>query len=187
MKTKNLHLYLLVVAAGLLFILGNCTKDDNLNKDLNSFQTAFKSGNTPSAQGQGAFYQSPGDLRIFSFHAMTKPNGNVEGSGIHIHPQPGAEGKIQFDIDCMLVKDGNNATMSGTVTSSNVELFPVGTEVVFRVIDNGEGSSNPDQMTLLTMCENNIQPPYWPYYDCNTLPDYWGLWNIEYGNIQVNP
>jgi hypothetical protein len=183
MKTKNLHLYFLMVAAGFIFILSACTKDDNLAKDLNSLQTDLKSGNGPSANGQGAFYYN-GKWRHFTFHAITMPNGSVQGSGVRTIAGHQSENQIKFNIDCLYIKDGNNATMSGVITSSTVENWPAGTPVIFRVIDNGEGSSNPDQITLLTQCHN---APDWWFDDCSDLPDYWGLYDIESGNFKVNP
>ena len=183
MKTRNLTMGIMTLAAGFIFILSACTKYDNLTKDLNSSQVILKSGNGPSANGHGAFYYGE-ELRHFTFHAITMPDGSVQGSGVRTIAGHQSENQIKFNIDCLFIVNGNNATMSGVVTSSTVENWPVGTPVIFRVIDNGEGSSNPDQITLLTQCHNE---PYWWFDDCTDLPDYWGLYDIESGNLKVNP
>ena len=183
MKTRNLTMGIMTLAAGFIFILSACTKYDNLTKDLNSSQAVLKSGNGPSANGHGAFYYGE-ELRHFTFHAITMPNGSVQGSGVRTIAGHQSENQIKFNIDCLYIKDGNNATMSGVITSSTVENWPAGTPVIFRVIDNGEGSSNPDQITLLTQCHN---APDWWFDDCSDLPDYWGLYDIESGNFKVNP
>jgi hypothetical protein len=89
--------------------------------------------------------------------------------------------QVKFDIDCLSV-NGNEAVMSGIVTASTAPLCPVGTPVVFRAIDNGEGGSDPDQMTGLYMPID----PGWGPWDCNNFPVQ-VLFDLEHGNIQVNP
>jgi len=174
MKTKKLSFYLLALAAGFVLILGSCNKENNLTEDVNSSQGSLKSGKGPSANGQGSIFYND-NTRHFAFHANTKPNGSTEGSGVLTYN--GAEIQIKFNIDCLSVA-ANIATMSGNVTSSTLDTWPVGTPVAFRVADNGEGSgSNPDQITLLQQS---------PGYDCLTWP---GLPfnDVESGNIQVKP
>ena len=180
MKTKILQLGFLVVAAGFVFILSTCTKDDNLNKDLNSSQAVLKSGNGPSANGQGS-YQHDGFNSHLTINVHTMPNGDVQGSGVLIRSGNGSTKHLKFDIDCLSV-DGNVATMSGTTTASTFELCPVGTPIVFRVVDNGQGGSDPDQFTGIYLPIDEG----WGPWDCNNFPEQY-LFNIESGNIKVNP
>lgn len=102
--------------------------------------------NLSKASGAGKVRQD----RSFSFNAQERKDGTVTGSGVLQIPIQGEPGNvdIHFDIDC-LNSDGTNAIMTGTVTKSTV--WPVGWEVWFKVVDNGEGAnaSGPDQMTLL--------------------------------------
>ena len=168
-----------MVAAGLLFILSNCTKDDDFNKDLNSSRAVLKSSNGPSASGQGS-YQHDGFNSHLAINAHTTPNGNVHGSGVLIRSGNESNKHLKFDIDCLLV-DGNVATMSGTTTSSTFELCPVGTPIVFRVVDNGQGGSDPDQFTGIYLPID----PGWDDWDCNNFPEQY-MFDIEQGNIHVN-
>ena len=168
-------MYLLVLATGMVFYLSSCTKDTNFSEESNPQKSELKTGNNPSASGQGQFLVND-VLRHFSFHAITKQNGTVEGNGV-LNYNGADNTQIKFDIDCLNV-NGNMATMSGAVTSSNLEIWPAGTPVAFSVVDNGEGSgSDPDQMTLLQQS---------PAFDCYTWPGL-PLNPITGGNIQVNP
>ena len=179
MKTRNLHLFFLALVAGFIFILSACTKDDNLSRDLNSSKHVLKSGNGPLAVGQGIYYNQ-GLQRHFRFHAITLPNGSVQGSGEITSAQPQGH-TVKFDIDCLTVS-GNTAVMSGVATESTFSLCPAGTPVVFRVVDNGEGGSDPDQMTGLYLPID----PGWNDWDCNNFPVQ-DMFDIEHGNIQVMP
>ena len=172
MKTKKISVLTLALAAGLFFILGSCNKD-TLKNELNSNESILKASG-PSANGSGSFVYN-GTTRHFTFHANTMPNGSIQGSGV-VNYNGSGNFQVKFSIDCMVI-NGNSATMSGAVTSSNDEIWPVGTPVSFSVVDNGEGSgSDPDQITL-------VQQSY--DYDCTTWP---GLWlNEVSGNIQVKP
>lgn len=177
MKTKNLHLFLLMVVAGMFFILSACTKDDNLKNNLNSTRAILKSGSGPLAIGEGIYYNQ-GLERHLRFHAITHPNGSVQGSGEITSAQPQGH-KLKFDIECLTV-NGNAAVMSGIITESTFALAPVGMPIVFRVIDNGEGGSDPDQMS------GGYLPidPGWDDWDCNNFPEQ-DMFDIEQGNIQV--
>src|SRR3989442_870582 len=103
-------------------------------------------GSGPSASGHGNLTVG-GELRTFSFTAVTKSNGSVTGeaqlksraSGVIIH----------VEINCLKVV-GNQAYISGVVRHANNPLF-VGHTSIFRVIDNGEGANRPpDELSLLT-------------------------------------
>ena len=172
---KNFKAYSLVVALGFIIIFSSCSKNDNITEDVNSSGAILKSGNRPSANGQGTFFFNDNE-RHFSFHVNTMPNGSVTGSGV-LNYNGSGNVQIKFDINCLTVI-GSTATMSGTVTSSNLVSWTVGAPCVFRVVDNGEGSSNPDEITLL------YQTSVW---DCTTLPEEILLFQIEGGNIQVKP
>jgi len=180
MKTKKINLCFLVLATGFIFILCTCTKNDKLTRDLDSSQAVLKSGNGPSANGQGS-YQHDGFNSHIAINAHTMPNGNVQGIGVLTRSGNGSTKHLQFDIDCLLV-EGNVATMSGTTTSSTFELCPVGTPIVFRVVDNGQGGSDPDQFTGIYLPIDEG----WDDWDCNNFPEQY-LFNMEQGNIHVNP
>jgi len=180
MKSKNLHLIFLLVVTGFLLFCNGCTKDADLTKDLSSSQTVLKSGNGPVAVGQGIYHNLQGSTTHFRFNAMIKPDGSVEGNGELKYLQPQGS-MVKFNIDCLAVS-GNAAVMSGVATESTFSLCPAGTPVVFRAVDNGEGGSDPDQMTGLYL----YLDPGWGPWDCNNFPEQ-ELISIEQGNIQVKP
>lgn len=137
--------------------------------------TAFKTtSNRPSANGQGTLTIEGDQTRHFSFHAITKPDASVQGSGVLTYT--GGVLKITFDITCLTVV-GNEARMSGIVTRHDENPEFVGTYCRFRVVDNGEGSNGGgDQISRLQIGFPNALP-------CNNVP--LALFAIEGGNIQV--
>lgn len=58
--------------------------------------------------------------------------------------------RIKLDI-LYLAVDGNEAWLGGVITQSNVGFIPVGTGMVFKVVDNGQGSkaTGPDRLSFL--------------------------------------
>ena len=173
----------------------DCAKQSNNpvqvpTSDQNEIISLVKSGNVgPSATGQGSLIYSDGDRRIFTFHALTHPNGSVEGQGVYRRVSSNPERRMQFDfyIDCLNVQ-GNMAIMSGMITRV-VRLTPnpndpieVGQYIQFKVIDNGEGAkADPDQMSYFAHGPLDAVPPC-DQYDLN-----WGLFTLDAGNIQVRP
>ena len=136
---------------------------------------SVRSGNGPSANGQGFFTGSGGGLRTFSFNAVTKNDGSVTGQA-NLHNRD--EGNIyKVQINCLQVI-GNRASVSGVIKSSTVPGLE-GQNAVFVVIDNGEGFGNfPDQISRLLITDEEV--------DCRTeIP--FRMFNIEGGNVQVKP
>ncbi len=87
--------------------------------------------------------------------------------------------RLHGNIDCLNIMSGNIATMSGVVTQSNFAGIPVGTDAIFQVKDNSEGSgSAPDEWSdlflFLGLSCGEID------FDASDIP-------IEAGNIQVKP
>ncbi len=132
----------------------------------------------PSASGHGNLTVG-GELRTFSFTAVTQPNGRVTGEAQLKSRASGA--LIHAEINCLTVV-GNKAYIGGVVRHSNNPLL-VGKPAVFRVIDNGEGANAPpDELSLFVTF---VTPPS---EDCNG-PTVQSLATrpIEAGNIQVKP
>lgn len=138
--------------------------------------SVFAAGNSPSANGHGNLTVG-GELRTFSFHAMTRKDGTVTGSAT-LHNR-NSDVFIHMDINCLRVV-GNTAFMSGPITNSSNPAFE-GRTGLFQARDNGEGSNAaPDQLSLLAVLVGNTT------IDCNT--NFAPLLNpIEGGNIQVKP
>ena len=132
-----------------------------------------------SATGSGQFHVS-GDLRTFTFNAVTDSSGNTTGQTQGFNRNAGV--KWHGAINCLNVV-GNVATMSGVVTDITPGLgspFVVGSNIVFQVIDNGEGSNAPPDLISLTFFLG-IGPPQ----PCTGLGIFATI-PIEHGNVQVH-
>jgi len=110
------------------------------------------------ANGSGHFTPPNQDQRTFSFAAVQRADGSFTGQG-QLSRSDGAV-LIHFTIDCLDIV-GNVATMSGTITQTNVPDPWPGCPVWVRVEDNGPGgSSTPDRITLLyCFVEHPSDPP----------------------------
>jgi hypothetical protein len=141
--------------------------------------SAVAAGNTPSASGHGNIRINDGELRTFSFHAMTRKDGTVTGNTtLHNRDQ---DVFVKLDIDCLRVV-GNTAYVSGVITQHSNPDF-LGFKGRFRVVDNGEGANNPPD--LMSLVANS--PPT-STSDCNSPSNAFPALNdIEGGNVQVKP
>jgi hypothetical protein len=132
-----------------------------------------------SATGSGQFHVS-GDLRTFTFNATADSSGNTTGQTQGFNRNAGI--KWHGTINCLNVV-GNVATMSGVVTDITPGLgspFVVGSNIVFQVIDNGEGSNAPPDLISLTFFFGPGPPqPCTGLGIFATIP-------IEHGNVQVH-
>jgi len=141
------------------------------------YTSAVASGNNPSANGHGNLTIS-GELRTFSFHALTRRDGTVKGS-VTLHNRA-LDIFDRYDIDCLNVV-GNTATLSGIITKST-DTDLIGSRAIFRVVDNGEGSTNArDQISLVAVL------PAGSTIDCDTAGLVLPTLPIEGGNVQVTP
>lgn len=161
-------------------VLWSCS-DEPTSVVQNSENVLMKSG--PSANGQGTLIMPWGETQTFSFHARDF-DGVVEGSlQFNIHGSYHAHGQI----DCMVI-EGNQATLSGTITHSPEEwddwqiYFPDGYFFWFRIVDNGEGANDPpDEFS-------DIYVPI-DYFPCDIPlpPEFVPMMPILNGNFQVKP
>jgi hypothetical protein len=132
----------------------------------------------PSASGHGNL-TVVGELRTFSFNAITQHDGSVSGEAQLNNRSSGQ--KIHMAINCLSVV-GNTAVASGVVTISD----PTGLEGftgVFAVQDNGEGKNSPgDRISLVFLFSppTTVDCTTFTFADFPTSP-------IEGGNIQVKP
>ena len=173
----------------LLFVsLTACNEETGPTEQSSSKQIAgdFKvdvlnKSNGPSANGQAILPKEVlnGYFQNFSFHARKDKDGSITGSIEFKCRQPWS-GRVHGRIDCMTI-EGNQATMSGFATHSDIEGYPPGSHFWFRVIDNGEGNGDPpDQFSDVWGVPEDIS--------CTeTLPIAFDMFNIEHGNIQINP
>ena len=134
-----------------------------------------KASGPNSATGSGHFIRN-GALRTFEFTARKSPDGAVTGmanlqvrsAGVYEH----------IAIDCLRII-GNVAYMSGMVINSRPS-FIEGAQARFAVVDNGEGSGDPDAVSLV-----ETYGPGSPV-NCSNADDFpGGPFTIEQGNVQV--
>ena len=132
-----------------------------------------------SATGSGHFHVS-GDLRTFTFNANTDSSGVTTGQTQGFNRNVGV--KWHGTLNCLNVV-GNVATMSGVVTDISPVTppnFVVGSNIVFQVIDNGEGSKAPPDLISLTFFLGVGPPPGCTGFGVfATIP-------IENGNVKVH-
>jgi hypothetical protein len=183
-KMKKLSVSL-ASAVAMLFLVVGCSDEQAVNPTGNSL-----SGSGAGGIGKGRVVESvtgsghltrpetvgnPGLWRTFSFNARKYDDGSVEGSyQVSDHEWTYAKGPIT----CFMIVD-NQAWLYGVIEKSGLPGY-VGTQRVFRVIDNGEGANAaPDQISLLHLALNPCpeEPPL-------GRP---AVYDIESGNIQIRP
>lgn len=103
-------------------------------------------GNSGPSAGGGGHFEITGDLRTFSFTAITERDGSVKGQAqLYNRDQ---DVRLHMDIDCLRVV-GNIAYASGVITQSTTPA-QVGLRGVFSAQDNGEGANAaPDRLSLV--------------------------------------
>ena len=110
--------------------------------------------------GQGVFAT---DFGAFSSHAHV----NARGGAVDAHGQAWAR-FFDTPIGDLLIKgsvycvdaQGNQATVGILVEESNAFVVPVGSRVVRKVVDNGEGAGDPPDETGTTLAfPSPVCPP----------------------------
>jgi len=146
-------------------------------------RSVLNKGGEPSANGQAILPEEVlyGYFQNFSFQARENQDGSVTGSIQFKCRQPWS-GRVHGTIDCMTI-DGNQATMSGVVTHSDIPDYQAGRLFWFRVVDNGEGNnSSADQFSDVWGL-----PEGYSLHCAESLPFEFDMFDIEHGNIQVKP
>lgn len=91
----------------------------------------------PSARGAGVFTNTspfrPG-VYEFSFEAIANKNGRAHGRAVFDNLT--TQTHIEIKIDCLLVLETGDASISGTVLHSTEPELPKGTRVVFGAVDD---------------------------------------------------
>lgn len=156
---------------------GNFSSSELTGGDIRG--DVLNKGNGPSANGQAILPEEAlyGYFQNFSFHARENEDGSITGS-IEFKCRIPSSGRVHGTIDCMTI-DGNQATITGFATHSDIEGYPPGSLFWFRVVDNGEGNGDPpDQFSDVYGVPEG--------YPCTvSLPV--EMFDIENGNVQVNP
>ena len=92
----------------------------------------------------GGTVDVPDGRSTYAFHAMTTKDGGVRGTvELHFSSAPVT---VHGNVTCLSV-DGNQAWLGAVITRSDAGEgnFDVGGEIVWRAVDNGQGSNaDPD-------------------------------------------
>ena len=79
------------------------------------------------------------NINKYSFAAINHGNGRFSGQFEFEQDRGNVRLKVHGSVDCVTVV-GNRARLGGTVRHSSDEtIFPVGTQFIWSVTDNGEG------------------------------------------------
>lgn len=93
--------------------------------------------------GSGHVQTSAG-LREFTFHAVEQAGGSVTGSYKIVLPNGLF---FEADVTCLTI-DGTTGWVGGVIRDTNAGIVVVGSASMFYAIDNGEGGSDADIVSL---------------------------------------
>jgi hypothetical protein len=173
----------IVVACGPLAPNGSRLPSQNEEADLGS------GGVLEKVTGGGQFVHPSFGTVTFSFVAIRHGDGRVTGQFQQHQPFFGFTYK--GEVTCFAVDPVNHrAWIGGVLTSSNDPdpVTEVGDDVWFRVLDLGEGSTEPDRSTFFGFdqgvppfdtSENYCAARPWPADNART-------WPVVHGNIVIH-
>lgn len=119
-------------------------------------------------------------LEHYSVSAVHQPDGPTTGEFEEYSEQDGGQ-RIHASVVCFTVT-GNSARLAARIDQTNVSFGPVGSYVVWSVIDNGEGArSAPDQTTDIFFGGTAAQADFQCRTGFNLAPYFSSL----RGNLQV--
>ncbi|MGH9174644.1 MAG: hypothetical protein ACRD1H_09810 [Vicinamibacterales bacterium] len=138
-----------------------------------------------SVTGSGDFILG-GELTTFAYSAILRADGTVSGQyqynlralNVHIHGP----------VTCLVV-DGNRGWIGGIaaqIVSDNPNLVALtGQDSWFQVLDNGQGSNDPPDVTTSLGVTPLTGPPGEAQDYCDRAPDMITARTIVHGNINV--
>lgn len=88
--------------------------------------------------------QTASGLREFTFHAVEHPDGSVSGSYKIVLPNGLF---FEADVTCVTV-DGSTGWVGGVIRDTNAGIVEVGSTSMFYAIDNGDGGTDADIVSL---------------------------------------
>lgn len=118
-------------------------------------------------------------LEHYSVSAIRHRDGSVSGELEETSQQQGGQ-RIHARVYCVTVT-GNSARLAARLDQSNVPFGPVGSYVVWSVVDNGHGKSGPDQSTDIFFGGTEANAKFHCATGFNLAPYY----NSVRGNLEV--
>jgi hypothetical protein len=130
--------------------IGCSPGSDVTNPRLNAAATSLSSRDARPERVTGSatvlLPQYGNALERYSVSAIRQKDGSVTGELEEFSEQDGGQ-RIHARVYCFTVT-GNSARLAARIEQTNVSFGPVGSYVVWSVIDNGEGAKSlPDQTT----------------------------------------
>ena len=120
-------------------------------------------------------------LERYSVSAIRHADGTVSGQFEEFSEQDGGQ-RIHATVVCFTVA-GNTARLAARLDQSNVSFGPVGSYVVWSVIDNGEGrADSPDETTDIFFGGTRAQAEFHCNVGFNLAPFFQSM----RGNLQVD-
>jgi len=128
----------------------------------------------------GSGHIEAGDgLRNFTFHAVQRPDGSVEGSYQILRTDLGTG--FTVDVSCLSVV-GNGAWVAGHIATTTQPGVVVGSVSYFYAFDNGEGSdASPDIVSIARI--NDL--PGRDVEFCTNHPQVLPPRVVQMGNVQI--
>ena len=131
--------------------------------------------------GGGGILWGPDEMFVNYGFTAREVGGCGMAQGEFVYCGRDLEPSLRYKADILyLVVDGNEAWMGGVITQSNVDWIAVGDGMVFKVVDNGEGSkaTGPDWISTIWV---GVDPA-----DALSMPDLGCGFDFVRGNIQVS-
>jgi len=131
--------------------------------------------------GGGGILWGPDEMFVNYGFTAKEVDGCGNAKGEFAYTGRDLEPSLRYKADILyLVVDGNEAWMGGVITQSNVDWIAVGDGMVFKVVDNGEGSkaTGPDWISTIWV---GVDPA-----DALSMPDLGCGFDFVKGNIQVS-
>jgi hypothetical protein len=146
---------------------------------------AAGSGPSSSATGRADFVvvppsgTNPGFAEQYSFGAVRHPNGEFDGQFETKFDFFGQEFSLHGEVLCFTIVGTDRARLGGRVTRSDTPGAPVGQELIWTVVDNGEGANAPDDQAMRML---NGNAAAW----CAAGSPF-AVFTSDRANIQVHP
>lgn len=169
----------LVRVAVLAGALAACDNPVSPAPKASAIRPSFSVDGLPIVVSGSGHIEAGDGLRNFTFRAVKRPDGSVEGSYQIRRTDLGVG--FTVDVQCLTVV-GNGAWVGGIIASSTQAGVTVGTVSYFYAFDNGEGSSAaPDIVSIARI--NDVPASLVEF--CTELPQVLPPRNVQFGNVQI--
>lgn len=126
----------------------------------------------------GSGHVEAGDgIREFTFHAVERPDGSVDGSYKIVLPNGLF---FEADVTCVAV-NGDTGWVAGVIRDTNAGIIVVGSTTMFYATDGGEGADATDVVSVAAF--NGAEGADLAF--CEDQPQELAPMTVTQGNVQV--